>query len=429
MMNFNTDMLTKLRAASSLLQSQGPMAATAAIQQALQDMHMPHAASAQADWANPMQRAHVMRDINPGPTDTPHPAPGAGKPANAANPAGDILAKLRQSFRSGWPQGLTDIIDVADLSDITGLAEGQATQEPAGIDDKGRFVAGSCTNRAGTRAYKLYIPSSYTGQEEQALPMIVMLHGCKQNPDDFAAGTQMNLVAEENNCFVLYPAQAQNANGSNCWNWFKSGDQQRDCGEPSIIADMTREILRTHKIDARRVYVTGLSAGGAMATVMANSYPELYAAVGIHSGLPHGAAHDMPSAFAAMRSGAPSTKSGTAIPVIVFHGDRDHTVHPRNGDQALAQCVAHAAPKASRADQRSQPKVSVEKGTVPNGHAYTKVIRHDDSGKAIAEQWTIHGAGHAWSGGSRKGSYTDPKGPNASQEMWRFFQKHAGSGH
>ncbi len=429
MMNFNADMFAKMREATSLLQSQGPMAATAAIQQALQGMQMPGAGFAQPDWSDPLQRAPVMRDINPAPDRPAQPAPGAtqaNEAAAAASPAGDLLARLRQSFRDKWSAGLADVIDVTDF---TNPADVQTDTGETSVDGKGRFIAGSHTNRAGTRAYKLYIPSSYTGEATEALPMIVMLHGCKQNPDDFAAGTQMNRVAEENNCFVLYPGQAQNANGSNCWNWFKSGDQQRDAGEPSIIADMTREILRSHKIDPRRVYIAGLSAGGAMATVMANSYPELYAAVGIHSGLPHGAAHDMPSAFAAMRGGAAALKSGQAVPVIVFHGDRDHTVHPRNGDQALAQCVADGAPKASRADQRGRPQVKVEKGTVPNGHAYTRVIRQDDDGRAIAEQWTIHGAGHAWSGGSRKGSYTDPKGPNAAQEMVRFFYTHANRGH
>jgi poly(hydroxyalkanoate) depolymerase family esterase len=243
-----------------------------------------------------------------------------------------------------------------------------------------------------------------------------MLHGCKQNPDDFAAGTGMNALAEEEGCLVAYPAQAKNANGSNCWNWFQAGDQRRDGGEPSIIAAITREILRDYKVDPARVYVAGLSAGGAMAAILASEYPDLYAAAGVHSGLPTGAAHDVPSAFAAMsKGGAPGAAKGgnkSAVPVIVFHGDNDKTVHPRNGHDVLAQ---QADPKASAA--------TVEKGSTPNGRSYTRAVHRDAAGKLVAEHWTVHGSGHAWSGGTRRGSYTDPKGPDASREMLRFFQQ------
>jgi poly(3-hydroxybutyrate) depolymerase len=219
----------------------------------------------------------------------------------------------------------------------------------------------------------------------------------------------------------VYPAQARAANGSNCWNWFKAGDQQRDRGEPSIIADITRDVIREYHIDPSRVYVAGLSAGGAMAAIMGAAYPDLYAAVGIHSGLPVGAAHDLPSAFAAMKNGSATREARNArkepIPVIVFHGDRDVTVHPSNGEQVLAQCIGP-----------DRPEVTIEKGQVPRGRTYTRTVRFDGRGKPIAEQWIVHGAGHAWSGGSRKGSYTDPKGPNAASEMLRFFYAHARGG-
>jgi poly(hydroxyalkanoate) depolymerase family esterase len=281
---------------------------------------------------------------------------------------------------------------------------------PVEREGKRTFLAASYTNQAGTRAYKLYVPSSH---HEQSLPLIVMLHGCKQNPDDFAAGTGMNEIAEKHRCLVLYPAQAHNANGSNCWNWFKSEDQHRDRGEPSILADMTREVMRRYHVDPNHVYVAGLSAGGAMAAILGATYSELYAAVGIHSGLPVGAAHDLPSAFAAMKSGAGkklARAAGRPIPVIVFHGDRDTTVHPRNGEEALQQFISG-----------NEDPIIVEEGKVPNGRSYTRTIRCNRKGEAIAEQWIVHGAGHAWSGGNVGGSYTDPEGPSASVEMVRFF--------
>lgn len=305
-----------------------------------------------------------------------------------------------------------------------------APERARDVEPGGRFISGSYADRAGTRAYKLYLPSDYRGQ---ALPLVVMLHGCTQDPDDFAAGTRMNVLAEEHKCFVLYPAQTKAANASGCWNWFQARDQQRDQGEPSIIAGLTRDIIRTYAIDAHRVYVAGLSAGGAMAAVMGNTYPDLYAAVGVHSGLPYAAAHDLPSAFAAMNQmGGPARRArsnGAAtaarfVPTIVFHGDRDTTVHPRNGDEVVAQCTTMYS--GNRADTpATEPKVTIRQGRVPDGHAYTRAVYQDANGQTILEQWRIHGAGHAWSGGNPRGSYTDPKGPNAAREMIRFFYQHA----
>jgi poly(hydroxyalkanoate) depolymerase family esterase len=277
-----------------------------------------------------------------------------------------------------------------------------------------RFIESTFSDAAGSRTYKLFVPSRYQGKP---LPLIVMLHGCTQSPDDFAAGTRMNFLAEEQNCFVVYPEQPSGANQAKCWNWFRTGDQQRGGGEPSLIAGITREIMREHAIDPKRVYVAGLSAGGAAAAIMAATYGDLYAAVGIHSGLACGAASDLPSAFTAMRQGGgpeTSVKAGSPVPTIVFHGDRDTTVHPDNGDRIL-----------ERSTKAASSATKVLRGRVPDGHAYTRTIVADRSGRVIAEHWNVHGAGHAWSGGSPAGSYTDPQGPDAAREMLRFFLAHS----
>ncbi|MDI9847456.1 PHB depolymerase family esterase [Rhodoblastus sp. 17X3] len=293
------------------------------------------------------------------------------------------------------------------------LAPGAApapTPHPGGS----RFEQRSFANAAGARAYKLYVPGGYNGQP---LPLVVMLHGCAQSPEDFAAGTRMNHLAEEQTFLVAYPAQPQSANAGKCWNWFKSGDQQRDRGEPSLIAGITRQIMEEFPVEQGRVYIAGLSAGGAAAAIMGSAYPDLYAAIGVHSGLACGAASDMPSAFTAMqKGGAPAARSyrpESAVPAIVFHGDRDTTVHPLNGHEVIAQAKAGA---------KLEPKVTG--GVSPSGRKYTQTVHADASGRPMAEHWVLHGSGHAWSGGSAAGSYTDPHGPDASREMMRFFAHH-----
>ena len=291
----------------------------------------------------------------------------------------------------------------------------------AAVPEGGRFVTRSYTGRAGTRAYKLYVPSGYAGQ---AVPIIVMLHGCTQDPDDFAAGTRMNALAEEGTFLVAYPAQAGNANMQKCWNWFQVADQQREQGEPSLIAGITREVMGEYEVAEGRVYVAGMSAGGAMAAVLAETYPDLYAAVGVHSGLAPGAARDLPSAFAAVRGGSPASTDGSStrsVRAIIFHGDRDTTVHPRNADHLATHYRVGAANGRNGA---GNPAAAARQGQVPGGHAYTRTVYRDDAGREISERWNVHGLGHAWSGGGRSGSYTDPKGPDASAEMVRFFNQH-----
>jgi poly(hydroxyalkanoate) depolymerase family esterase len=279
------------------------------------------------------------------------------------------------------------------------------------LPQAGRFEERSYANAAGRRSYRLYIPSSYRGQ---ALPLVVMLHGCTQSPEDFAAGTRMNELAEELGFFVAFPRQTRAANASKCWNWFSAADQQRDRGEPSLIAGITRQIMADVAVEPGRVFVAGLSAGGAAAAIMGATYPDLYAAVGVHSGLACGAARDVSSAFAAMkRGGVPtSAASGSVVPTIVFHGDGDTTVNPVNGDQVIAQAKAGA-----------NLHLAVSRGETPGGIGYVRTIQSDEGGRPVLEQWVLHGAGHAWSGGSPAGSYTEPRGPDASREMMRFFRQ------
>jgi poly(hydroxyalkanoate) depolymerase family esterase len=312
----------------------------------------------------------------------------------------------------------------------------------------GRFAASSFTGASGTRSFKLFEPAGFEGK---ALPLIVMLHGCTQSSDDFAAGTRMNALAQERGLFVLYPEQAPRSNANKCWNWFVPGDQRRGHGEPALLAGMTRHVMATHAVDGDRVYVAGLSAGGAMAAILAREYPDLYAAAGVHSGLPAGAAHDVASAFAAMQSGPSSSRTGLAAsplrtplaawpsvapleiaadvaagsaaeaahgaPLIVFHGDADATVNALNGAHVVDAALGTATWQATR---------DVATSAANGGRSFTRVVYHGDEGSAVsrAEHWVVHGTAHAWSGGDASGSFTDGAGPDASREMLRFFAEH-----
>jgi poly(hydroxyalkanoate) depolymerase family esterase len=248
-----------------------------------------------------------------------------------------------------------------------------------------------------------------------------MLHGGTQDPDDFAIGTRMNDLAEQESVFVVYPAQPLTANLAKCWNWFNSNDQERDRGEPSIIAGITESICESYAIDRERIFIAGMSAGGAMAVTMAINYPELYAAAGVHSGLPHAVARDLPSAMSLMQLGpcspfgrrAQDRPNSKPIRAIVFHGDQDTTVHPQNGVGVVDQCTG-LQPNA---------QAVIEKGREPDGTCFTRSIYLDAKGGTQAEHWLVHGAGHAWSGGNSRGSYTNPRGPDATKEMLRFFLK------
>jgi poly(hydroxyalkanoate) depolymerase family esterase len=277
----------------------------------------------------------------------------------------------------------------------------------------GAFIPGSFDAGERSVRYRLFVPSSYAGQP---IPLVVMLHGCGQDAGDFALGTGMNALAEQCRVLVLYPEQSAGAHWNRCWNWYDPTHHRRGEGEPAMIAALTRHVATEYAVDGAHVSVAGLSSGAAMAVILGRTYPDLFNAVGCHSGLAHGSATDGAEAMLAMRDGAgPAMPARTApaarVPVIVFHGDADATVHQENSTNVVRQAVGSRAARM------------IEEEGESGGRGYTRHTHLDSDGVVLAEQWTLHGAGHAWSGGSPRGSYTDMRGPDASKEMLRFFLK------
>ena len=288
--------------------------------------------------------------------------------------------------------------------------------------------------------YLLYVPPG--AQAGTPMPLLLMLHGCTQNPVDFATGTGMNAAAAPANALVLYPEQPHSANPNGCWNWFTPGDQHRGSGEPALLVAMLHDVMARHPVDAQRVYVAGLSAGGAMAALLGREYPDVFAAVGVHSGLQAGAAHNVMGALSAMKNGAKTAAAHHATtqtskapampppPLIVFHGDADSTVHARNGEQLIEATLAAIKTGTNAGGNTVQ---TVHNGRSPAGKSYTRTVyslateqrpNTPPANPVVAEHWVLHGAGHAWAGGHAGGSHTDPGGVSATQEMLRFFLEH-----
>ena len=338
-------------------------------------------------------------------------------PTPASAPTAAPVAPASARWRGPAANDVEDAV-VVDRSPRPASAPSEPAQPAAQAAPVGEFTRIALRHGPSVRHYKLFVPAAASAGKP--LPLVVLLHGCTQNPDDFAAGTGMNTLAGQQGVLVLYPEQTQACNANHCWNWFRPEDQRRGSGEPALLAAMVRDAMQHHAVDPARIYVAGLSAGGAMAAVLGQQYPDLFAAVGVHSGLVAGGAHDVMSAFSAMKNGAKDQRNAprpvSSVPTIVFHGDADSTVHPRNGEQITEATTRYTPASALHS--------STHQGTAPAGRSYTRATHRSADGTVSTEQWTVHGSGHAWSGGSTAGSYTDPQGPDASAEMLRFFLAH-----
>ncbi|MBK7994497.1 MAG: PHB depolymerase family esterase [Blastocatellia bacterium] len=299
----------------------------------------------------------------------------------------------------------------------------------------GTWVVDSVSNQFGSRNYKIWVPSSYNGNS--SVPLVMMLHGCTQSADDFAAGTQMNAVAESNNFLVVYPEQPSNANQSRCWNWFESANQSRGSGEPSLLVAIVNKIKTSYNIDNARVYAAGLSAGAAMSVILGATYPDVFSAIAVSAGLEYKAATSLNNSFTALSQGGPNpNQQGTLafqamgsaarkVRVIVFHGSRDFTVNTVNGNQVISQWAQtnDLADDGSDNNNITDTPASTVSGTVTGGYNFTTFKYNDPNGATLMEKWIVENMGHAWSGGSTAGSFVDPKGPKASNEIWRFFSQ------
>ncbi|WP_424968905.1 alpha/beta hydrolase family esterase [Dinoroseobacter sp. S375] len=332
--------------------------------------------------------------------------------------ANDLVQRTLAQHGLVAPQGATPPTSPPEMPDLSALLNrfSGAAPRPVTLPEGASFADETYSCAEGSRRYRLYVPASAS---DDARGVIMMLHGCTQTPEDFAIGTGMNELADRHGFVVVYPAQSRGDNAQSCWNWFSRGDQRRGRGEPAILAGLAQEICAAHDVDRSACFVAGLSAGAAMAVILGEAYPDVFAAVGAHSGLPVGAAKDVPSAFAAMSGQAldapDPVPTQTPARTIVFHGSADTTVNPSNG-----AAIARRAREALSPDSLGRS----ETGTA-QGRCYTRDQCHDTAGRTLVEHWTVAGQSHAWSGGRPGGSYVDSQGPDASAEMVRFFFEHS----
>jgi poly(hydroxyalkanoate) depolymerase family esterase len=295
---------------------------------------------------------------------------------------------------------------------------------------KGTSFSGTYTNAAGSRAYRGYVPSTY--KAGTPVPLLVVLHGCTESADVFRQLTRFDELAEAKGFLVVFPEQPKSANNQNCWNFFQDAQTHRGTGEPSLIAGITDWVGQHYSVDSHRIYVAGLSAGGAMASVMAATYPDVYAAIGIGSGCEYAATATCAgykSADPAAAAQAAYKEMGTrarAMPVISFSGDKDTTVPPVNADQLLQQwqlTADLADDGATNGSVLSKPTSTIS-GQVPNGLSYTVRSYGDAQTNELVQYWVVNGMSHAWSGGCSCQPYAEPKGPDATAAMYAFFVKH-----
>ncbi len=379
----------------------------------------------------PVAATRYIQGLFRSPREAPPAAPVDARTETSSDTVVEVLDPVPAPAPSAHARSAPVVDTVTEVVDPVPAHAPPVDKAPAPLPrDSGQFLAKRFSNQSGARNYKLYIPESYTGTPA---PLLVMLHGCTQDPDDFAIGTRANRWAESKRCLVAYPEQLRRENSLRCWNWFRPGDQQSGRGEPAIIAGIVQQVIDEYRIDARRVYVAGLSAGGAMAAILGQTYPEMFAAIGIHSGVPTGVAQDVPSAFAVMKngpSGARTLRDATnpakrAVPTIVLHGDADQTVHPANAGRIVAHSIeAHSVAQP----QRSLLTVVEISEATAEAYAYRRTTHADNAGAILIEQWELHGAGHAWAGGHAAGSHTDARGPDATKAIFEFFDQHLVAG-
>ena len=314
---------------------------------------------------------------------------------------------------------------------VAGLLAAAAVGPQSASGAAGSLVKGSYTGPDGTLSYEVYVPSGYVA--ERRVPLIVALHGCSENAEQFRQVTRFDELAEAKNAIVVFPDKSSYADSTSCWNWFKTSHMQRGTGEPALIAGVVDKVRQNYAIDDRRIYATGLSAGGAMASVMSATYPDVFAAAGVGSGCEYAAGascagyRGIDPEDAGQRAYQAMGTQAREVPVIVFQGDQDKTVPEVNAEQLVQQWQATDDWADDGARNSTIPADPVKvKDPAPSGGGHTYTVRDyaDGQGNELIQFWVVHGMGHAWSGGCDCEAYADTNGPNESAAMYAFFMSH-----